>query len=101
MSEYDEMAYVEMEYSFAPPGLVYLQLGSDEFDTTWSVDCVNDDDEPYYRHCVVSNLKSINDDLLAACEAAAPVLLYIFNHGDEDAGEAWKKVQAAIAKADS
>ena len=65
-------AYAESEEFLdpGPPKMIYLQWDGDEYDATWCSDQINDDDEPYYRHCVVSNLQESVNELLDAVNAA-------------------------------
>ena len=53
-----------------PPALIYLQWTGDDMESTWSLDMISDDDEPYYRHCISANFRSSNAELLAALELA-------------------------------
>ena len=54
MDSYDEFEY---------PKTIYLH--EDNYDVTWSDEPIDDDDEPYYRHCVVSALERENTKLRA------------------------------------
>ena len=65
-------AYAESEKFLepSPPKMIYLQWTGDDFDSTWCIDLIDDDDEPYYRHCVVSDLQESADELIGAVNAA-------------------------------
>lgn len=78
-----------------PPDKIFLQWDSGEFDATWCIDKINDNDIPYIRKSIVAACERENAELkqhIAALESQLPRWISV----EERLPDASERVQAVL-----